>query len=353
MPLSLLPATDAKTWDTFLASRQYRPFLQSWTMGEVYRDIGQEPVRLALSDNGRITGICQAIVVPARRGKHLMVPYGPVLERMSDLPAVLAALKDVAMQHRCAFIRISPFLPTVTSVKMGWPPPESSSSPLHLLAEHLWYLPLETPDPWGETTGGILTRRTEQELLAGMRSTARNLIRRAQKEGVTVQASDDPVRDLPEFLRLHEETRKRHKFVPYGDAFFRAQVGHFAPRGEVLLYLARYNGEVIASSIHMRFGGETSYHHGASTFKYKNVPASYLLQWTAIADALRRGDRVYNFWGISPEGVTKHPFAGVRTFKTGFGGTMRELVHCTDIPLTKKYWITWAIETGRKWKRGF
>jgi len=186
-----------------------------------------------------------------------------------------------------------------------------------------------------------------------MRSTARNLIRRAQKEGVTVQASDDPVRDLPEFLRLHEETRKRHKFVPYGDAFFRAQVNHFALRGEVLLYLARYSGEVIASSIHMRVAGETSYHHGASTQKYRNIPASYLLQWTAITDALRRDDRIYNFWGISPEGVTKHPFAGVRTFKTAFGGTSLDLTHCMDIPLSKKYLITLGIETIRKWRRGF
>ena len=55
-------------------------------------------------------------------------------------------------------------------------------------------------------------------------------------------------------------------------------------------------------------------------------PASYLLQWRAIQDALKRGDSIYNFWGIAPpalspdplpkgEGgsishVRNHPFAG-------------------------------------------
>ena len=201
-----------------------------------------------------------------------------------------------------------------------------------------------------------------------MRSTTRNLIGRAEREGVTIELSPDPVRDLPHFLALHDETRKRHGFTPYTNDFFRAQVEIFSKpsssgvtlsgvEGPSLsrcaLYLARYNGEVVSASIHMVYGGETSYHHGASTFKYSKIPASYLLQWRAIQDALKRGDRVYNFWGVSPEGVLKHPFAGVRTFKTGFGGELLELAHCMDLPVSPKYFLTFGFETMRKWKRRF
>jgi lipid II:glycine glycyltransferase (peptidoglycan interpeptide bridge formation enzyme) len=92
----------------------------------------------------------------------------------------------------------------------------------------------------------------------------------------------------------------------------------------------------------MTFGGTTSYHHGASTHKYAKIPSSYLLQWTAIHDALLRGDDIYNFWGIAPRKILengdeviidkKHPFAGVTTFKTGFGGKPLPLTHCADIP---------------------
>ena len=72
-------ATDQREWDAFLAKEQYSPFLQSWTMGEVYRSIGQEPIRVQLMEGNTVTGIAFGHVVPAKRGRHLSVPYGPVI----------------------------------------------------------------------------------------------------------------------------------------------------------------------------------------------------------------------------------------------------------------------------------
>ncbi len=351
--MTITNATNKQEWDDFLTRQQYCPFLQSWTMGEVYRRIGQEPVRLIVKDGETIHGICFAHVVPARRGRHLSIPYGPVLGTGTGtgtgigtgLNELLKSLKEVARQHQCAFIRMSPFWPISSETNSVLKDVGAKSSPLHLLAEHLWLLPLENT--------------TEEELMKNMRSTTRNLIRRAEKEGVTVTQSDDPVRDLPLFLKLHDETRKRHGFTAYTDAFFRSQVEEFAKTKTVILYVARHQGEVLATSIHMTFGGETSYHHGASVIS--KIPASYLLQWTAIKDALKRGDHVYNFWGVAPMGPdqnpspvpSKHPFAGVTLFKTGFGGKLLELTHCVDIPLSPRYYITRGFEMMRKWRRGF
>ena len=357
--MNVRTATDQAAWDAFLAERRFRPFLQSWTMGDVYADVGQEPVRIEARDGGSIRGICLAVVVPARRGRHLSVPYGPVLADGAALPALLEALRTEALRRGCSFVRLSPHWPRATAPSPGTL--GGVPSPLHLLAEEIWYLPLRQRDPW--TADGDAPPRAEEELLMGMRKTARNLVRRAERDGVTVAASPDPVTDLREFLRLHDETRARHKFTPYTNAFFRAQVARFAPRGEVSLYLARHQGEVIASSIHMHTFGETSYHHGASSSAHAKVPASYLLQWTAITDALARGDGIYNFWGIAPQ-VTgddgtlrladpRHPFAGVTLFKTGFGGALLPLAHCTDLPLKASYRATRAFERLRKWRRGF
>ncbi len=262
-------------------------------------------------------------------------------------------------------MRVSPFLPAVDSASFQRALREKdlhpTASPLHLLAEHVWYLPLMTHDPWkGESSD---TSRTEEELMAQLRKTTRNLIRRAEKDGVTITASTNPLKDIEEFIRLHDETRKRHKFTPYTNAFFRAQVKHFAARNECTVYLARFEGGVIAASVHMHAFGETSYHHGASDSTHHKIPSSYLLQWTAISDALKRGDRIYNFWGIAPmqtgaEGGLeiadkKHPFAGVTLFKTGFGGNLLDLQPCTDLPLSRAYHLTRSFEILRKWKRGF
>lgn len=364
-------------------------------MGEVYREIGQAPVRLEVREDNELVGICFGHMVPARRGRHLSIPYGPVLGTGNVLDLLLQELRRIAKDAGCAFIRMSPFLPAEASAKAGWPSQGTKPSPLHLLAEHLWYLPLVEPDPWLPDSQPVTNNQrpvTTQTLFAGMRATTRNLIRRAEKEGVTITVSDDPIRDLPLFLALHEETRRRHGFTPYTDAFFTAQIKHFSspithnltpitpPRCS--LYLAHYKGEVIAASIHMHFAGETSYHHGASSQKYRNIPASYLLQWRAIQDALARGDHIYNFWGTAPlsrDGQAiflqekqpkrlwgiplspckkiacpaRHPFAGVTTFKTGFGGKLLELQHCMDLPLKPIYYLTRGFELLRKWWRGF
>lgn len=329
-------------------------------MGEVYREIGEEPVRLVVEEEGEVVGVSQAIVVEAKRGRHLAVLYGPVMEMQNSkckiqnyecdcIRKLVEKLKEIAKEKNCSFIRMSPFWDSSDSRvdvlrKIGFKP-----SPLHMLAEHVWYLDL----------GG----KTEDDILMGMRKTTRNLVRRAEREGVTVTRSDDAVRDLPIFFELYEETRKRHRFVPYSRDFIQAQVKHFSEKGECALYIARFKDEPVAASVHMIYGGETSYHHGASTSKYPKCFASYALQWQAIKDAIACEDRVYNFWGIAPVrrvdsgkwivDSAKHPFAGVTTFKTGFGGQLLELVHCMDLPVSPKYYVTRGFEVVRKWKRGF
>ncbi len=334
-------------------------------MGEVYKEIGQEPIRLTLKDGETIVGICFGHIVPAKRGKHLSVPYGPVLkegiDRTDALRTIIDALTKIGKDQGCSFLRISPFW----SLQEGSRAQQAigaKNAPMHLLAEHLWLLKLD---------------RSEEEILMAMRKTTRNLIRRAEKEGVTIEESKDPMNDLQHFIRLHDETRKRHHFTPYTNAFFRAQVKNFSghePR--CILYLAKYQGDVISASIHMHCGKETSYHHGASSSAHSKIPASYLLQWRAIQDAKKRGDRVYNFWGIAPQQeervassdqrvdeeklpatrypqIAKHPFSGVTLFKTGFGGEVMNLAHCMDVPLSSRYYLTRGIEMVRKWRRGF
>jgi peptidoglycan pentaglycine glycine transferase (the first glycine) len=357
-------ATDSAAWDAFLKSQRFCPFLQSWTMGDVYRSIGQDPIRLELRDGDRIVGICQAIAVPAKRGKHLMVQYGPLVNDAAALTSLVTALKDSARDHGCSFLRLSPFWVESDPLMRELQTQGARPSPLHLLSEYTWYIPLRTTDRWRDPDFTQPSNaRTEESIRADMRKTTRNLVGRAEREGVTVTASDDPERDLDIYFELQEETYKRHHFVPYRQSFIRAQVKHFAPKGEAIVYIARYQGEPVAASVHMSFGGTTSYHHGASTHKHAKIPASYLLQWTAISDARKRGDDIYNFWGIAPRKTLEngdeviidkhHPFAGVTTFKTGFGGKPLPLTHCADIPLRSTYYATRAFEFIRKWKRGF
>jgi len=111
--MTIQEATNPQEWDAFLATQTFRPFLQSWTMGEVYRDTKQEPIRLEVREGQEIVAICLAILVPARRGRHLMIPYGPVMrsteygvQSTEVFNLLLEKLKRVAKEHRCSFIRM-------------------------------------------------------------------------------------------------------------------------------------------------------------------------------------------------------------------------------------------------------
>ncbi len=115
--MDIVTASDKRVWDDFLTSQKFSPFLQSFTMGEVYADIDQTPVRLLIKDNDAVVGICFGHKVPAKRGVHLSIPYGPVLADMSEekkkeaLTVLIEELKKQARALGCSFIRISPFWP--------------------------------------------------------------------------------------------------------------------------------------------------------------------------------------------------------------------------------------------------
>lgn len=333
-------------WEAFLLQQPHAPFLQSWHMRSLHKLTHEETHVIAMRDDaGTVQGVALCVVVRARRGHYLFLPYGPVCTpagwaAFSELTAYLVAL---GKRLHVDFIRSSPFIPNTpdskqTYAKTGW-----RNAPIHLLAEHIWWLDITPP---------------EEVLLKNMRKTMRNLIRKAEKDGVTIRKTSDP-RDTHVFIDIHQSTVQRHGFVPYTNAYFQAQMDAFGPQGNAVEFIGDYEGKPIAAAIMMYYGDSGAYHHGASLSEYNRIPASYLLQWEAIKEAKRRGCTTYNFWGIVPEDryhskflKRPHPWVGLSKFKTGFGGSQHDILHCQDYPLTMKYHLTRLIETVRRIKRG-
>ena len=172
-------------------------------------------------------------------------------------------------------------------------------------------------------------------------------------QDLTIKVSTD-INDIKLVANLLEITAKRHKFTPFSLKYLEAEFSTFQECKAGRIYLCYYQDELIAASITYQNGKTKVYKHGASNMKYKNIPASYLIQWQSILDALKDGLHTYNFWGVAPsKDHKKHPFYGITHFKLGFGAKQLDLLPAMDMMVNFRYIFNWLIETLRRLKRGF
>ncbi len=330
--------TDKKVWETFLLERApHTPFFQSWNWGEVQQNLGNTIFRFGLYEQDVLVGICLVVTIKARRGHYFHLRHGPLLlDFEKQFPHFLSLFKEKTKKYHVDFLRMSPILSAGTFDlsffrKLGF-----RNAPIHNMD--------------AENTCVLDVQKTEDELLANMRKTTRYLIKKAQKMSIEIVQTTD-MKDFGAFNHLYEVTSKRHGFVPHRG--MKEELAIFGKDNEAVLFLAKYEGKIIAGSIIIFYGTQAIYHHAASDELFRDIPAPYLLQWEVIKEAKKRGKQFYNFWGVVPENKQKHPWQGLSLFKLGFGGVRENSIHAQDLPLTFSYWKTFAIETAWRIKRGY
>lgn len=333
--------TDLALWDSFLADRPYSIFVQASPWGNFYESLGETSWVFGVYEEDVLIGGAQVVSTHAKRGDFLYMPYGPVIPVKNELAfnSLMKHLRDFAKQEGYDFIRVSPYMDNTPAVRDQFRSNGFRSAPMHVIAEHTWLLDLSDD---------------EETLLANMKKNHRNLIRRCEREGVTVRMYTDE-EALARLNSMHDVVAKRHKFVRFSRKYITEEFAQFVKDGNAAIFESTLpNGEVDASAIIIFFGSMACYRHSASLHLNNKLPSSYLIQWEVIKEAKRRGMAWYNFWGVAPVGSSKsHPFSGITHFKKGFGGEMKHLLHCHDLPITWKYWFNWTIETIRRYKRGF
>ncbi|NIA02065.1 MAG: peptidoglycan bridge formation glycyltransferase FemA/FemB family protein [Nitrospirae bacterium] len=331
---------DSGDWEEFLKTTTPNIFVQSARYGDFFKELGEDAFMVGIYDGGKMIGGSLVVTTTARRGKFLYLPYGPKLD-FSDrelLRQFNDFLVELARKEKADFIRVAPFLEDTEESRQLFRDLGYRSAPMHVLAETTWILDLD---------------EDEETLMKNMRQTTRNLIRRGEREGVEIRVSSDEAA-IDRLVELLDETAKRHHFTPFSKKYIQSEFDAFKDTDEVKIFEAYFEGEMVSSAIIFFYGDTAVYRHSASSSKRIKCQPTYFLQWNVIREAKRRGLKHYNFWGIAPEGASKkHPFYGITVFKTGFGGYKKDLLHCQDLPVTKKYWLNWLIETLRRIRRGF
>ncbi len=336
MKFELKIAKNREQWDDFVTSHPEANFLQSWDFYEFHQSRGNDVVRrIAVDEQRNIVAAYAGVVEAAKRGRHLAIAGGPILDwgNLELVEAVFQDMREQGKKENCVFVRVRPQL-------------ERSESSLKLM-QNLGAKP--APMYLSVEFAGVLDlNKSEEELLAGMRQRLRRALRKAAKNGITVEKSTNP-EDIHEFYQIQMQTAGRHGFVAFSEEFFLKQFTALAKNGEAVLYSAKYQGETLAQNFMIFYGNEASYHYGVSSELGTKLSGAPLLHLEAMRDARERGIKRYNFWGIVEEDEIHHRFYGVSCFKRGFGVTELKYVPAHDLVLKPgRYAITKLIEDVRK-----
>ena len=145
----------------------------------------------------------------------------------------------------------------------------------------------------------------------------RNMIRKAEKEGVTIVESDD----YDTFKRLYDGTMANlhaEDFYFFPQAYYDEYKKKF--RDKSMLCLAMYEGKLIAGSMFMFSDDYAHYHLSGRDRQYSRYAANNLILWYAIRKAKERGCKWFHFGG----GTTGEEDDSLLKFKKEFSKTETE-----------------------------
>ena len=159
---------------------------------------------------------------------------------------------------------------------------------------------------------------TEDEIWKNQISSKnRNMIRKAEKEGVTIVESDD----YDTFKRLYDGTMinlHAENFYFFPQTYFDEYRETF--KGKSMLCLAMYDSKAIAGSMFMFSEDYAHYHLSARDREYSRYAANNLILWYAILKAKERGCKWFHFGG----GTTGNENDSLLRFKKEFSKTETE-----------------------------
>lgn len=360
MPLTVRSISAAEHL-AHVASRPAASFLQCPSWGAVKKEWRSESIGWCDSD-GKIVGSGLVLYrqLPKLKRYLAYLPEGPALDwsgvaELTDLRGLLAPMLAHLRTRKAFAVRMGPpvatrrwgaetikaavagggttrlaaLTPDVTEQAgieigtmlrtLGWQPPSAAGGFTAGQPQYVFQVPL--------------AGKTVEELSAGFNQLWRRNIKKAEKSGVVVDLGGEA--ELEEFHRLYVVTATRDKFTPRPLSYFRTMMAALSAEDpdRFRLYLARHEGELLASTIWIRVGQHAWYSYGASADHKRDLRPSNAIQWRMLVDAHAAGATVYDLRGISDTLNPDDHLFGLIQFKLGTGGQAVEYLGEWDYPL--------------------
>ena len=316
-----------EVWEGFLKGFESKTFLQSWNWGKFQSLMGKEIWRLGVFSDNKLLGVCFVYKEKAKRGKHLVIPHGPIIQKNES---------QVFQEEKARFIRVAPILEQTEENRKIFEQIGFRQAPMHIHAEVSWQINID---------------RSEKEILMDMKKNTRYYTRKAGKNPEIKVVKGFGLNDLAIFHQLYRATVSRHDFVPFSKRYLNNEIKVFGAANEVMIFTGTFKDKPFVSTIIIFWQNIAFYHHGASL--PCSEPVSYAVQWEIIKEAKERGCCLYNLWGIADIEDRSHPWAGLTHFKKGFGGKAARYVKTMDLPMSLLYWLNYGVESIRRIRRGF
>ncbi len=325
-------------FDQFVDSHPQGHFLQLWEWGQVKRGTGWEPLPLVLEQDGEIKAslliLKRRLPIPGLKKCIFYSPRGPLADPDNEehIMALFQGAARVAKEEGAIFLKIDPdiscnkrnFQEIIR--KAGFKKNETGLNFEGVQPNFVFRLDV-TP--------------SETDLLKKMHSKWRYNIRLAGKKGVKVRQAEKED-DLELFYVLLQETAQRDKFLIRGYEYF-AWIWEYMVKNRLAnIFLAEYQGELVAATLAMVCAGKVWYLYGASSNQYRNVMPNYLIQWEMIRWAREQGCSMYDFRGVSGDLDEDNPLYGLYRFKKGFSGELVEFMGEWDKVYSPFFYWLWT-----------
>lgn len=312
--------------------------LQSWEWGEFRKKTALRVFRFGEYKDNKLTSVFQITLHPIPKTPYC-VGYIP----KSNLPSkqLLTYLKDFAQQHKIIFIKFEPNVEQKTNNK------KQITKKIQIGK----FILLMSPRPlFTKYTFQIDLTKSEEELLAQMKSKTRYNIRLAQKKGVKV-FEDNSDKSFSTYLKLQKETWKRQKFYAHNEKYHRLLWESLYPKGTAHILNATYHNEVLVSWMVFLFNDVLYYPYGGSSEKYRNFMPSNLMLWEAMKWGKAREAKTFDLWGsLGPNPDQSDPWYGFHRFKEGYGGRLVEFIGSYDFVVNPFLYSIYNIVDNIRWK---
>lgn len=282
------------------------PITQSSMWKSLQGDLGETSFLVSEADYHYL-----AILKSTPVGKYLYLPYGPVAKDQSSFNDAIQSLTTLASSNHAIFIRIEP-----QDRKIDLPRGAKKTKDLN--PAETWVLDLPGKKPADYHEGELYTNleTLPPELKDKLPSRLLRYYRGAGKKGITIETSHDPA-DIHYLLDLQRALGEEKGISTFSESYLQTELKQpFAT-----LYLVRFESSVIAADL--VFDDATTRYNlqGAQTDEGRKLHATGILTIQLILDAYAKGLKVFDFWGIAPDGApADHPWAGFTAFKKTFSG---------------------------------